>query len=111
MKKSINWPYAILIGIILVMGYFLIFNQPDPVVEPFDEGPLREEIRIQDSIGTHWQKQSAEWETKATQLGHKSDSLETLKPTIKNYYNEKYIFLKCLMFRCYDEKMCNLGGT
>jgi len=90
--KSTNIVFAVLLGIILIMGYFLIFNQPAPIVEPFDDSVLREEIRIQDSIGTYWQQESALWQLRAEELGHRSDSLEKLKPSIKNYYNEKYLF-------------------
>lgn len=90
--QSTKIAFAVLIGIILIMGYFLIFNQPAPVVEPFDDSTLREEIRIQDSIGSYWKQESLLWQTLAVKLESKNDSLEKLKPSIINYYNEKYIF-------------------
>jgi len=90
--KSINWPYAILIGIILVMGYYLIFNKPDVVVEAFDEAPLREEIRISDSTSLHWKEEAAAWQNLADIEGDKADSLEKFKPSIKIYYEKKYTF-------------------
>ena len=92
LTKSINWPYAILIGIILVMGYFLIFNKPDVVVEAFDEAPLREEIRLSDSTSLHWKEEAAVMQALADSEKHKSDSLEKLKPSIKIYYEKKYTF-------------------
>jgi hypothetical protein len=90
--KSINWPYAILIGIILVMGYFLIFSSPETVVEEFDDSELREEIRLLDSSSTFWKEEAAAWQNLADIAGDKADSLENIKPSIKNYYNEKYTF-------------------
>lgn len=90
--KSINLPYALLISIILGMGYYIIFIQPKTTVDTFDEAPLREEIRIQDSISVYWKYQSSLWETKASALEHKADSLEKLKPKIKIYYEKKYTF-------------------
>jgi len=90
--KSINLPYVILIGIILIMGYFMIFTQPTPDIEPFDEAPLREEIRIQDSIANYWKGESSLWQIQAETLGHKADSLQNLKPSIKYYYEKKYTF-------------------
>jgi hypothetical protein len=92
MTKSINWPYAILIGIILIMGYYLIFNKPDVVIEPFDEAPLREEIRLADSISLHWKEEAALMQALADSEKHKSDSLEKFKPSIKYYYEKKYTF-------------------
>lgn len=92
MKSTNNIAYIILIGIILIMGYFMIFKTPAPIVEPFDDSALREEIRVQDSIGSYWHQQSDLWQHEAEVLGHKSDSLEKLKPSIKEYYNEKYNF-------------------
>jgi len=89
---KLNLPYIILIGIILIMGYFLIFNQPAPVVESFDEAPLQEEIRIQDSSRTYWKYKAAVWQTEAERLESKSDSLQNLKPSIKIYYEKKYTF-------------------
>jgi hypothetical protein len=90
--KSTNIYFAILIGIILVMGYFMIFSSPDTVVESFDEGPLREEIRLADSTSLHWKHAADSLVGVADIEKHKSDSLEALKPTIINYYNEKYTF-------------------
>ena len=55
--KSINLPYVLLISIILGMGYYIIFIQPKTTVDTFDEAPLREEIRIQDSISVYWKYQ------------------------------------------------------
>lgn len=92
MKKSINWPYAILIGIILVMGYFLIFRKPATIVEPFDETPLRNEIAKKDSISNHWEQEAAAWQNLANIEGDKADSLEKYKPSIKYYYEKKYTF-------------------
>ena len=74
------------------MGYFMIFNQPTPIVEPFDDSQLREEIRIQDSIANHWKQESTKWQSVAAIFGHKSDSLEHLKPSIIYYYGKKYTF-------------------
>lgn len=89
---KVNIPYIVLIGIILVMGYFLIFDSPETVVEEFDDSALREEIRLLDSTSLHWEEEAAAWQNLANIAGDKSDSLENLKPTIINYYNEKYTF-------------------
>ena len=74
------------------MGYFMIFRSPATVVEAFDEGPLREEVRLADSTSLHWEEEAATWQNMANSEGNKADSLEKLKPSIKNYYNEKYLF-------------------
>jgi len=74
------------------MGYFLIFGSPETVVEEFDESQLREQIRLADSTSLHWEEESVAWHNLANILGDKSDSLETFKPSIKYYYNEKYTF-------------------
>jgi len=90
--KSINWSYAILIGIILVMSYFMIFSSPETVIEEFDDSTLLEEIRLLDSISGHWEEEAALWHNLANIEGDKADSLENLKPSIKIYYEKKYIF-------------------
>jgi hypothetical protein len=74
------------------MGYFMIFSSPETVVEEFDEGPLREEIRLADSTSLHWKEESASWQNLANVEGDKADSLEKFKPSIKYYYEEKYTF-------------------
>ena len=74
------------------MGYFLIFNQPTPVVEPFDEAPLREEIRLADSTSGYWEAAADSLMGIANIEKHKSDSLEKLKPSIKIYYEKQYTF-------------------
>lgn len=90
--KSINWSYAILIGIILIMGYRMIFSSPDVVVEEFDEAPLREEIRVADSLSLHWKGVADSALTFADGERYKVDSLEKFKPSIKYYYEKKYTF-------------------
>lgn len=92
MKSQNNIYFAILIGIILVMGYFMIFSSPETVVEEFDEGPLREEIRLADSTSIHWKLIADSTLQVAEAAKHKADSLEEHKPDIKKYYDEKYDF-------------------
>lgn len=79
-------------GLLLVIIFGLvayIFSEPVKVVEAFDEGPLREEIRLQDSISTHWKEESAAWQNVANIAEDKVDSLETLKaPIYENYSNQ-----------------------
>jgi len=90
--KSTNLYFAILIAVILVMGYFMIFNTSETVVEEFDEAPLREEIRLADSTSVHWKGEAASWQNLANIEGDKADSLEKFKPSIKIYYEKKYTF-------------------
>jgi len=90
--KATNLYFAILIGIILVMGYFMIFSTPETVVEEFDDSALLEEIRVLDSTSGHWEEEAASWQNLADIAGDKTDSLENLKPTIKIYYEKKYTF-------------------
>ena len=74
------------------MGYFMIFNSSETIVEEFDDSELREEIRLADSTSLHWKEEAAAWQNLANVAGDKSDSLEKFKPSIKYYYNEKYTF-------------------
>jgi hypothetical protein len=90
--KPINIPYVILLGIILIMGYFMIFNADVDSVDSFDEKPLREEIRIQDSIAKYWHKEASLQLDQANALEHTNDSLKNLKPLIKHHYEKKYTF-------------------
>jgi hypothetical protein len=92
MKDNTNLYFILLIGIIVVMGYFMFFSTTsNPVVE-FDEASLREEIRLSDSTSLHWEQEAISWQTIASTAGNKSDSLEKFKPVIKIYYHEKYTF-------------------
>jgi hypothetical protein len=90
--KATNIYFAILIGVILVMGYFMIFSSPETVVEEFDDSALLEEIRVLDSTSGHWEAVADSSLNVADAEKHKSDSLENLKPTIKIYYEKKYTF-------------------
>ena len=92
MKSKNNLYFAILIGIILIMGYFMIFGEPGTAVESFEESILREEIRLKDSTATHWEEESASWQNLANNLGDKNDSLANLKPVIQHHYDKKYTF-------------------
>lgn len=91
-QRSTNIAFAILIGIILVMGYFLIFKQPVPEIPRFDDTALRKEIARNDSLAQHWIEESLRLRILADSLMVKNDSLEKVKPKIKNYYNEIYNF-------------------
>lgn len=62
------------------------------VVEPFDEAPLREEIRLQDSIATYWQNNAIYWQDKADAFELKVDSLEALKPDIHENHDNQINF-------------------
>ena len=74
------------------MGYFMIFNSPDTVVEKFDDSILKEKIRLLDSTSTHWEDEATTWQNLANIEGDKADSLEKFKPSIKYYYEKKYTF-------------------
>jgi hypothetical protein len=92
MQSQNNIYVAILIGIILVMGYFMIFSSPETVVEEFDDSALLEEIRLLDSTSSRWEAIADSSMNVANVEKHKSDSLENLKPSIKVYYEKKYTF-------------------
>lgn len=81
-----------LLAIILILAVLLIVRKPNPVVEPFDDTQLREEIRVKDSIADYWQAVSEYWEAIAVVSEAKSDSLQSLKPTIKYKYEKIYEF-------------------
>ena len=95
MKKpsKSNIAIFILLGIILILGYILIFRKPDPIgVEPFDDTELRKEIAVSDSIAKHWENKAQQFQVDARYYEAKADGLELLKPQIHNYYDQIYSF-------------------
>jgi hypothetical protein len=82
MKNKTNLILLILLIVIFGLILYIIFKEPIKTVEAFDEGPLREKIRLQDSTATYWKETSEAWKTIATKAEAKVDSLEQLKPGI-----------------------------
>ena len=92
MKNKSNIILGILLIIIFGLTAYIIFSDPVEVVEAFDEGPLREEIRLQDSIANHWQEESEAWQNIARIAEDKVDSLESLKPKIYEDHDSQINF-------------------
>ena len=86
----------ILIGTALIVIFSLIaniiFSEPIKVVEKFDEAPLREQIRLRDSVADHWEQESEAWSHIARIAEDKVDSLEKLKPQIYEKYKKQRNF-------------------
>lgn len=91
MSKA-GWIIIGLLGVIFTLVVILIARKPNGIVEPFDDTELREEIRVKDSIAEYWQAVSEYWEAVAVVSEAKSDSLQSLKPTIKYKYEKIYEF-------------------
>ena len=92
MKNKINIVFVILLLIIFGLIVYIILSKPVVPVEKFDDTVLREQIRKQDSITIHWQKESIHWQNLATSYELKVDSLEALKPIIHEKYNKQIKF-------------------
>lgn len=92
MKKTSNIILGVLLLIILGLITYIILTSDNPVVVPFDDTALREELRIKDSTATYWENQSFQLNALADSLQEKSDSLEALKPTIHEKYNDQINF-------------------
>ena len=90
-KNSLIVSGAMLL-IILGLIIYIIVSEPTPVVEPFDEGPLREQIRLTDSVANHWQEESEAWQNVARIAEDKVDSLESLKPKIYEDHDSQINF-------------------
>ena len=92
MKNKINIVLGGLLLVIFSLVLYIILSGPSVVVEPFDEGPLREKIRLQDSTAVYWKQEAEAWETIAGILEAKSDSLEKLKPKINEDHDNQINF-------------------
>jgi hypothetical protein len=90
MYKS-NISFILLLATVFALIYYVSVLEGREI-EPFDESPLREEIRLLDSTSTHWQEEAVIWQNIANIAEDKSDSLEKFKPSIKYYYEKKYTF-------------------
>jgi len=92
MKNKTNIAIGVLLLIIVVLTGYIILKDPVVVIKPFDDGPLREEIRLEDSISTHWKDQAQAWQKVASILEHRVDSLQKIKISINNDYNDQINF-------------------
>lgn len=90
--KTILILFGIMLLTIFGLVAYIIISEPVPVVEPFDEGPLREEIRLKDSVATFWEAESATWQEAAKIAEDKVDSLETLKQPIYENHSDQIKF-------------------
>ena len=78
--------------VILGLISYIIINEPIRVIDAFDEAPLREQIRLRDSIADHWEQESEAWRLVARIAEDKVDSLEKLKPQIYEDHNNQINF-------------------
>lgn len=93
MKFSLNHIITgSLLTIVLILSFILIFRKPEEklVVEPFDDTKLREQIELEKQNALFWEQKALLWQNIATKAIQKSDSLENLKPNIKNHYEKTY---------------------
>ena len=81
-------------ALLIIFGLisYIILSDPVKIVETFDEAPLREQIRLRDSIADHWEKESEAWRNVARIAEDKVDSLEKLKPQIYENHNTQINF-------------------
>jgi len=92
MKNKTNIIIGTALLVILVLISYIIINEPIRVIEAFDEAPLREQIRLRDSVADHWEQESAAWRNVARIAEDKVDSLEKLKPQIYENHNNQINF-------------------
>lgn len=83
---------AILLIIIFILIGYIIFTKQTDIVKPFDDSKLKEEVRLKDSVATYWEKESANWESLASEYSNKADSLQQLKSDIHEKYKDQYNF-------------------
>ena len=92
MKNKTNIIIGTALLVIFALIAYIIINEPIRVVEAFDEGPHREQIRLRDSVADHWEKESQAWTHVAHLLENKVDSLEKLKSQIYEDHNDQINF-------------------
>jgi hypothetical protein len=89
MKNKSNYIIGAALLVIFGLIAYIIFSSPVKIVEKFDEAPLREEIRLKDSLAGHWEQEAEAWSHIARTAEDKVDSLEQLKPQIyENHSNQ-----------------------
>jgi hypothetical protein len=81
-----------MLGIILVLIYYISVSDSGNVVEPFDDSKIRNQIRQRDSLINIYELRFDSLMSISDSLTSVNDSLENIKPDIENQYDEIYKF-------------------